>query len=566
MKIPPRFHWRLRADRVPRTPGELLALLLELRGVGRHDAEAFLAPPYEASLHDAALLPQLGPVVDRLQRALRSREPTTVFGDYDVDGITGAALVAEILTRLGGSVRVELPEREEGYGLSVERVRTLVPPTTLLITVDNGTSATVAVAEAVARGADVIILDHHAVHGALPAGALVVNPVLPSSRYPNRSLAAVGVAWKVAAALLAAEGKAGEETFLLDLVCLGTLADSVSLRGENRALVSWGLEVLRRSRRPGLQMLAEQVGLRLGDVTADALTFKLIPRLNAAGRLRSPRLTLDLLQTSDVGTARRLALELDAVNHERRTLTEELFSSITHGLPSEPPPMLWAAGPWPLGVLGILASRLSEEYQRPAVVVAIRDGECTASIRGDGVNVIDIVRELEELLTRFGGHAGAAGFSFPRSALDAVRAFFEDRPPLPESSREPVLDLDCPLPLDLATLDLASLLARLEPFGAGNERPVFLFPRVSVLLSRAIGTDGTHVRFLFRGERSLSGSSAVAFRWGTRPRPAPGDLVDVAAEVRLDHFRGVPRVDLHVRDLRAPLPVGAEVPRRLVAE
>lgn len=592
--VAPRCSWRVRSARVPRTPKELIEILLELRGVPPRDAEGFLSPPYETSLHDPLLLPQCGAAVARMRRALRSAEPIAVFGDYDVDGITGAALVADVLTRLGGLVRVELPHREEGYGLSVEAARRLVPPSRLLITVDNGTSAQAAVAEAVARGADVLILDHHTVNGALPPGALVVNPALPSSRYPNPSLAAVGVAWKVLSVLLAEEGHAGEEKFLLDLVCLGTLADSMQLRGENRALVSWGLEVLRHSRRPGLQVLAEQAGISPRDLTAEAVTFKLIPRLNAAGRLRHADLALDLVRTPDVGNARRLARELDAVNLERRTLTEDILKDVTRSLPVELPSVLWVQGPWPPGILGILASRLAEQYQRPAVAVALRDNECIASIRGpssgsgsprpldklgvtpssveeragsrggNGTNVVEMVRRTEALLSRFGGHAGAAGFTFPRAALDAVAEFFHAHPSLPTASDQPELVLDCPLPLQAITPELARALQHLEPYGNGNHRPIFLLPGVSMVESRVIGSDGSHRRFVFRTDGAAVGTSAVAFRWGERPQPAAGALLDVAAEVRFDQFRGVPRADLHVQDLRSaqvmPLPSVVSVP------
>lgn len=554
-RIAPRYQWEVRSPSSPRTADELLAVLLELRGVAAHAAEAFFSPPYAASLHDAALLPQCGAAVARLRRALAFSEPIAVFGDYDVDGITASAVLAEALTALGGSVLVDLPHREEGYGLSEAAVRRLVPPACLLVTVDNGVSAGEAVASAIARGADVIIIDHHAVNGALPPGALVVHPALPSSKYPNPGLAAVGVAWKVAASVLDAEGRAGEERFLLDLVALGTLADSMPLRGENRALVYWGLEVLRRTRRPGLRVLAEQAGVDLGSLQSHEAVFKLIPRLNAAGRLRHASLALDLLRTPDDGVARRLALELEAVNSERKALTEELMAEARAQVQSLSG-VVFVAGPWPPGLLGILASRLAEECGRPAVAVSVRDGECVASIRGDGTNVVGLVREAEDLLTRFGGHQGAAGFSFPRSALGAVAAFFRSHPSIPAVSRQPALPVDCALPLDLVNADLARTLDRFEPLGEGNERPHFLFPAVSTVESRPVGATGDHARFTFRDPASAAVASGIAFRWGERARPATGEIVDVVAEVRFDAFRGVPRADLHIQDLRSSGGVG----------
>lgn len=553
-----RYRWRVRAPDPPRDRDALLRLLLGLRGVAAHEAEHFLAPPYEASLHDPLLLPHCGAVVSRLQQAIGAQEPIVIFGDYDVDGVTASALLAEVVGRLGGVVSIALPHRDEGYGVSVPAVRRLIPPARLLVTVDNGISAGTAVAEAIARGASVIIVDHHAVNGALPPGALVVHPGLPSSRYPNPDLAAVGVAWKVAAALLQQEGRVEEAKYLLDLVCLGTLADSMKLLGENRALVVWGLEVLRHTRRSGLLALAEQAGVDLRAVTAHDVTFRLVPRLNAAGRLRHADLALDLLRAADDGTARRHAVELDAVNTERKVLTEDILGQVKAMLGDALTPVLFVAGPWPPGLLGIIASRLSEEYGRPTVAVASRDGECIASIRGPstgygqgaGVDVMALLREAASLLTRFGGHAGAAGFSFPRAALPRVAAFFRDHAPLTGASGAPELLLDCPLPLSFISADVAQALQRLEPFGPGNERPTFLIPDAVIHESRAIGSKGDHQRFVFGDGRGMSTNTGVAFRWGDRPRPGLGARVDVAAELRYDVFRGTPRADLHVQDLR----------------
>ncbi|TSC63279.1 MAG: single-stranded-DNA-specific exonuclease [Parcubacteria group bacterium Gr01-1014_106] len=553
-----RYAWRVRSARTPNNTDELVALLLEHRGVTSASSVSFLNPSYEQFLAEGAVLPQCGPAVARLQRALRNKEPIAIFGDYDVDGVTGSALIADVLTSLGAVVRVELPHREDGYGLSVAAVQRLIPPATLLVTVDNGTSATAAVAEAIGRGADVIILDHHAVTRSLPPGALVVNPALPSAHYPEPFPAAVGVAWKVATALLAAEGRSGEERFLLDLVALGTLADSMKLTGENRTLVRWGLEVLRRSRRPGLHALADRIGMSLRDVDGEMITFRIVPRLNAAGRLRHANLALELLRTADSSTAQRLASELDAVNEERRLLTEDVLADVRGRLREPLPISIVAAGPWPVGLLGVIAGRLAEEYHRPAVAIAVRDDECVASMRGprggpdgNGMNMVELVGEIEELLTRFGGHAGAAGFSFSRQQLAAVTDYFHHHAPVVAATAQPELHVDCALPLSLVTLDLPRALSALEPFGNGNERPVFLFHGLSVAESRSIGSNGDHLRLVFRHPAQATPGSGVAFRWGNRPRPSLGSTVDVAAEVQTNRFRGVSRVDLHVQDLRS---------------
>lgn len=543
-------HWSVATSKPPDTVAALVDIVLRHRGISPQDVAQFLDPPYENGFVDPSLLPQCAPAVARIRRALHAQEPIAVFGDYDVDGVTGAALLGEALETLHGRVQIALPHREDGYGLSIPAVHRLVPPARLLITVDNGTSAGAAIAEAISRGAEVIVVDHHLVNGALPAGALVVNPVLPSSRYPGPVLSAVGVAWKLVTALFAEEGRAGMEKYLLDLVCLGTLADSVELRGENRALVRWGLEVLRHTRRYGLHALAEQARCALSTITAEEVVFRLVPRLNAAGRLRHADVALALLRAADDGSARRIARDLDVVNTERRLLTEEILAEVTQKLPAALPSVLVAAGPWPLGLLGIIASRLAEQYHRPAVVMAVRDDECVASVRGDGINVVGLVRETESLLTRFGGHQGAAGFSFPRSALNDVTAFFLQHAPLMALAEKPSLQLDCVLPKQLLTPELPQALKPLEPFGSGNERPLFLVPALLVLESRPIGASGDHLRLVLQGPISSRGQTAVAFRWGPRLRPQPGDRVDLAVHVHADTFRGVERLDLHVQDLR----------------
>lgn len=223
--LPSRYRWALSNNKAPKSFDDLLSILLESRGLKESEFEHFLSPSYESSLHDPMLLPQAGAAVERISKAISSKEKIAVFGDYDVDGVTSSALITDVLIRLGAEVEVELPDREDGYGLSVEAVQRLAPNNKLLITVDNGTNAHEAVAAAISSGMDVVIIDHHTVSGALPPGALVVNPMLSSSNYPQSDLAAVAVAWKIATKLLEKEGYAGEERFLLDLVCLGTHAD-----------------------------------------------------------------------------------------------------------------------------------------------------------------------------------------------------------------------------------------------------------------------------------------------------------------------------------------------------
>ena len=555
--ISPRYRWRFRTPtlHVPMSVDDVVPFLLDVRGIPRTEQPAFLTPSYEDTLHDPSALPDFPAALERVLRARDRGEEVAIFGDYDVDGVTASAVLLQTFRLLSIRAHATVPHREtDGYGLTVSAVRALVPPATLLITVDNGTSASEAVAEARRRGADVVILDHHAVQGELPRDALIVNPARPDHGYPFSRLSAVGLAFKLSRALLHRFGRDGEAKWLLDLVALGTLADRVPLTGENRTLVQWGLRVLREGPRIGLHALAAAARVHLPSCDAHAVSFRLIPRLNAAGRMRHADLALTLLTTRDPVEASALAATLEEINAERRALTDRVAKDIEETLVrSVPlPDMLCVSGPWPLGVLGILAGRLAEDVGRPAVVIGVGETTCTASVRGNGtVNVVDIVAGLSEVLTKFGGHAEAAGFSFPREALPEVEQYFAKLTLSEGREDSPALLIDCAFPSAAVTSDLARQLTVLEPHGEGNERPVFLFEELRVEDVRSIGGHGEHHRFwVSHSSRPGETLSAVAFRWNRRPLPVRGDAIDVAAEVRIDRFRGKERVDLHLRDVQ----------------
>ncbi len=562
------YRWVFQSDpaNIPVSVDDLLHRLLEVRGVSPDVRDAFRMPEYEAYRHDPNGIPDFGPAVDRLRYACARGESVAIFGDYDVDGVTSSVLLAEALTVFGVKPRVMLPHREhDGYGLSVSAVRSLVPKATLLVTVDNGTNAHEEIAEARQRGAEVVVIDHHEVQGDCPDGALVVNPARSGTTYPFPRLAAVGVTFLVAREIFRVHRREGEEKWLLDLVALGTLADRVPLRDENRAFVKWGLKVLRTGRRPGVVALAEHAGVQLATCDARTMAFSIIPRLNAAGRMRHADLAFQILTTRDRREGEQLATALEESNTERRASTARALDAIretaTRTIPL--PSILCVAGPWPAGLLGLLAGRVAEEFYRPAVVIGVRDDTCVASIRGNGtVNLVDLLGNVSSLLTKFGGHANAAGFSFPRAVLPAVTEFFTSHASGTTTIVRPSLQVDCSLSPELLTVRCARELLALEPHGEGNARPVFLLERLRVLTVRPLGSTGEHLRFEFvpsAGEGAPI--SAVAFRWRERTVPSRGEILDVVGEVHLDQFRFREKVDLHIRDVAFRVPDTASAAR-----
>jgi single-stranded-DNA-specific exonuclease len=556
---------RLPADVAALHPDPLLAELLYRRGI-RDEATAidFLrAQPRPAP--DPWLLPNVEAAVERIVRAVETRERVVIFGDYDVDGITATALLTKAIgAALGDPERLvsRLPTRGEGYGLNRPAIDDFVAAgVKLLVAVDCASSDDVNVGYARALGLDVIVVDHHHMDGAGPEGAIVLSPYL-SAEGPYRELAAVGVAYLLVAALAQhgcdVDGENGDpETALLDYVALGTIGDVSPLTGVNRALVRDGLRHLREHPRPGLAALIRRAGLDAATVTADRIAFKVTPRLNAAGRMGDPHLALQLLLTDDPVAAQMLADEIEYLNALRRTestrIADEAEALILGRSDWRERRLLIAAGRgWTAGVLGIAASQLVHRFGRPALVLA-DDGELSkGSARSvPGFDIVEALGDCGELLAAWGGHSQAAGLSLPTANLDALTDALEARLEaagltLPLA---PTLRLDALLPAERLTLETARLVDRLQPFGTANEQPVFLIPNVQVRQYEAIGQDRSHLRLVLGTPRG--NVKAIAF--GAAPRSRELILnrcLDLAATLNLDRWNGNTRLDLEVKDFR----------------
>ncbi|MFA7248936.1 MAG: single-stranded-DNA-specific exonuclease RecJ [Dehalococcoidia bacterium] len=516
------------------------------------EARAYLGRP--GDLTDPALMPNLDVAVERLARACRGGETVAVFGDYDVDGVTSAAILVEGLRDLGARPIPYLPHRfSEGYGPNVNAVRALAAQgATVLVTADCGTSAVTEVAEANALGMDVLVLDHHTVPPELPAALAIVNPKLAHSEYGSEP-AAVGVSYKVVHDLHDRMGRPYAPESHRALVALGTICDLAPMVSENRDLVRLGMDALRASTRPGLRALCAIAGTSLEEASVDTCGWALGPRLNAAGRMEHARLALDLLLASSDDEARALAERLDELNRQRREQTTEAVEIARAALtPADiAGPLLIVASPViSMGIVGLAASRLADEYHRPTIVMQIIDGEGRASCRSiDEFDITALLRRNTDLFLRFGGHRAAAGFSIEAQRLDEVRRCLiaDASEHLDVTDLAPTISVDAELSLADVNRQVIQWLGLLGPHGIGNPTPTFLARGVTVAETRAVGSDGAHLQLTLK-EGAVTWR-AISFGNAEHMVPA-GERADIVYTFKRDDFRGGGALQLEVLDLR----------------
>ena len=534
----------------------LVARIMVAHGIGSvEEGRLFLTPSLERDWHDPSCIPGMVPVVDRIERAVRSGEAIAVFGDFDVDGITSTCLLTEALRDLGAQVRPFIPHRfEEGYGLTcqaLDRVLEAWPPS-LIITVDNGIAARDEVGYLINRGIDIVVTDHHEPADLVPRGVPVTDPKLEDAG-PSRELAGAGVALKVVAELGRRLGSPELWRAYTEVAALGTVSDMMALTAENRALVADGIAHMRKTTRPGYVALAAVTRTDLSTITADGLSFSLIPRLNAAGRMADPSLALDLLMARDADEAAALASELERINQERRAieaeLTEQAEDLVSRTYDGGRVIVVGGEG-WHEGVKGIVASRLVNRYHVPSLLFSIEDGIARGSGRSVGsVNLFEAVEKCSDLLIRFGGHAGAVGVTCAVENLDALRErlgavlselpveAFEDRGEIAATVRLSELDID--------TIRQISML---EPFGQGNKVPLLAARGVTMCDRAVVGKTGDHMRFI--ATDGASSVPAIMFRV-----PDVEDLVncdtvvDIVFEAVAECWQGRVKPKLMIKDI-----------------
>lgn len=553
--LEPRFRWSF-PESSPIAPELLTAALeqglaqrmtglLARRGVvDVAGLTAWFAEPL-AGLHDPGLLPDAALVVDRLTHARARGERVMVFGDFDADGLDGLAILVLALRRLGLDVEPYVPSRlEEGHGLSVAAVDAAAAGGIgLIITVDCGTSSAAEIAEAARRGIDVIVTDHHRVPAELPPALAVVNPHRADSRYPDPRLAGSGVAFKVAHLLLGAV-----PIDLTDLATLGTVADVAPIVGENRAIARLGLERLRTNPRPGIAALLARARIAPGAVDLDTIAFALAPRLNAAGRVGESLEAARLLLAETPEEAVVHADALETANQTRRDLTVTVLAAARELVASTPDrPASIVRGPWPVGIIGLVAARLADDRARPAVVGAELGDTIRASCRSDGsVDLAAALTDCADLFTRHGGHAGAAGFEIPAGRWPEFVERFEEIAALavPADPRT-VLRIDLALPALDVDYRLLRELASLTPYGPGNPEPLVAVLGLTVTRVRVAGDD--HTSLTLRRDRDVL--DGIAFgRADIAALVQEGDRIDVVARLASRVFGGFESLQLEIRD------------------
>jgi single-stranded-DNA-specific exonuclease len=539
-------------------------MVLARRGVAASDVDAYFGPP-ALGLHDPALLPDAAVVVARVARARERGERVLVVGDFDADGLTGLAILATALRRLGLDVATHVPSRvDEGHGLSLQAVAAARDAgCTLLFTVDTGSSSVAEVAAAGRAGIDVVVTDHHRVPEVRPAALALVNPHRLDAAYPDRRLAGSGVALKVAALLLeqlAGIPAATTVADLADLAVIGTVADVAPVLGENRSIARLGLERLRTAPRPGIAALLASAGVDPVSVTLETIAFVIAPRLNAAGRVGEAADAAALLLAVTADEAAVAAAALESANVTRRDVTRSAVAEARAILAGEDAdlPAAIVRGPWPVGIVGLVAARLAEERGRPAVVAAELDGVLRASCRApDGYDLAGTLAACGDLLVRHGGHRGAAGLEVRADRWADFRARFLELVGAggPVDPR-PELILDLALPARAADYRLLQHLAALAPTGPGNPEPLVGVHGLTVTRVRAAA--GGHAQLTLR--RDVDVVDAIAFERGDLAETVhEGDRVDVAGRLGSRRFGGFESLQLVVLDVAPARDLGAGV-------
>ena len=529
----------------PTNPPPLIARLLTARGLDTAPKlQQFLEP---TGLHAPMRLTGMAAAVPRLRQAVARAETAAVFGDFDVDGITGAAIIYEGLTALGVPVIPYLPTRaDEGHGLSAAALDTLIDAgATLIITVDTGITDAGPVAHANGRGADVIITDHHVPSHGLPPAVACVNPQLPNHEtplfpYPCRELCGAGIAFKLMQGLYETQGQPPNSA-LLELAALGTVADLVPLLDENRYLVAQGIQQIAQTNRPGLHALFHTARLAPDAIDTEAVAFQIAPRLNSAGRMGDPMDSFRLLTTQSPEEASQLAYKLDDLNRQRREATAAAMATAiaqVDALPELPPFLIVADAAIHPGVAGLVAGRLAESHHRPAAALSLSGQHAVASARSiPGFSIINAIDSIADLLVRYGGHAQAAGFTIARDSMGAAKRRLQAYAAhhLNPADLTPTIEIDAKANLSELTPDVRQWLTALEPFGKGNPRPVFASTNVRVIEWQLMGHAQQHLKL--RVEQGGAIMTALAF--------GQGDAWD----------RGIERLDLAytlMDDTRAP--------------
>jgi single-stranded-DNA-specific exonuclease len=550
----------------------LVTQILLTRGLRNEKQVAqFITPDYQQDCLDPFLFRQMEQVVARVKQARDLKEKVVIFGDYDADGITSSAILKETFEELGVDATVYIPDkRTEGYGLNLLAIDLFkVSGVKLIVTVDCGITSIAEVAKASENGIDVIITDHHHVPEKTPAALAIINPHQKDCGYPFEDLAGVGVAFKVVQAIYQSlmPEKIGQTKWMLDLVSIGTIADCVPLIGENRLFVKYGLVVLSKTRRTGLLEL-----FTVGRITIDEsaipdtkkVSFYVAPRINAAGRINHANLAYNLIIEKDVILARDFALELEASNTERQKITAEVVSEIRILAEKDylDRKLIFAIGEhFPIGVVGLVAGKIAQQYNKPTAVFQRGPEESKGSFRSiPQINIIEAIGACSQFLLKFGGHSQAAGVSLRNDQLENFQKALEEiiENQLVGIKLEAEIAIDGQAQPSEITFDLIEDLEKLKPFGIGSEEPILLIEKLIIQEKRFLGNEKKHVKFFLssaenelRVNESIKIFEAISFGGGEKFAAFnEGDKIDIVCNLQKDNWNGNSKIQLNVVDMR----------------
>ena len=538
----------------------VMAVVFLNRGIDTEEKlKNYLKKPLE-SIYNPMLLPGMEKACDRIKKALENGEKITIYGDYDADGVTSTSILYMFLAENGANVDYYIPDRfSEGYGLNIMAVNKISKSgTKLLITVDCGIVSTGEVQLAKAQGMDVIITDHHTPQEKIPE-TIVVHPRLEETEYPFGELAGVGVAFKLILGLGVALGKKSSDVFnkYVGIAAIGTIADVVPLKDENRVIVDRGIKVLQKTENYGLNSLMDIAGINRDLMNATSVAFGISPRINAAGRLENASMAVELILAETHEEGYKKALELDAKNRERQAIEQKILAEaldmIDRDCNFEKKKVIVLSGDgWHHGVIGIVASRLCERFYKPCIMLSAEDGLCKGSARSiPGFNIFSALSECSDLLTKFGGHSQAAGLTLSAADLEAftrkINKYADSV--LTEDDMIRKIEIDCRIKPADVSIEYARALGVLEPYGAENEKPVFSLCGMKVLMIGKMGADGKHLRIrLVNNGKYIN---CVGFGMGEYADCIrEGDTVDVAFNLDINDFNGVQNVQLMLKDIK----------------
>ncbi len=541
----------------------LQAHLLLNRGISDPiQAESFLCPRL-TNMADPMLMKDMDDALGVILNAIDNKEKITIYGDYDADGLTATALLLNFFSSIGITISYYIPNRlKEGYGLNNEAIKKISENgTRLIITVDCGISNEKEIVFARSLGINVVVTDHHQIPEGFQANCPVINPHQPDCRFPFKHLAGVGMAFFLAVAIRTAlrergwfgTGSLPDLREYLDLVALGTVADRVPLLDQNRILVNSGMEIISRSRWPGIEAMKESAYVAKSNITTEDLAFRLAPRLNAPGRLGDPDIGIQILTVKDPVLANELALRLNEANSQRQSVERHILDRIDEMIRAEKGirdrrTVVFAGEGWHKGVLGIVASRLVDIYHRPSLVFSIQDGLAVGSGRSiDGFDLYWALTQLSYLFERFGGHAHAAGFTLKVANVDILRSELERiaRETLDDEDLLPTIDVDTEISFQDISSEMIGQIKALSPFGQGNPEPLFLARSLEVLGSWIVGENHLRLRLRQGGETYEAIGFGLADRYSHY-----GNTINAVFTPEINQWQGYERVQLKVVDIQ----------------